>query len=104
MKRLNKENINRAISQFDILNDFLRPYHSHKTLKAGQLISNPFLLPKKQKTPSFNIYKNKKGHWRYYDFATGDYGDGFDLVMKLNKCDFKNALIIINEQLRLALN
>jgi KaiC/GvpD/RAD55 family RecA-like ATPase len=68
---------------------------------AGKNISNPF-LNKKQDTPSFNIHCALPSHeWRYKDFATGDDGSCFDLVMKLFNLTFIEALDRINADLNL---
>ncbi|MBK8352435.1 MAG: hypothetical protein IPL21_12340 [Saprospirales bacterium] len=92
------------VSSYDILNHYLSPYHNSGSLVQGKNISNPF-LPNKQKTPSFNIYtSNQNKEWRYKDFATGDDGSCFDLVMKLHKISFTDALEIINRDLCLFLD
>ena len=99
---LTKENILNKIDLQDAFNHYLQPYHNRGILKQGNHISNPF-LPNKQKTPSFNIYKAGSDNWRFKDFATGDEGSIFDLVMKLKQCDFKEALVIINQDFSLNL-
>lgn len=91
-----KEYILENISEKDIFDHFLKPFHNFPKLKQGQNISNPF-LSEKQKTPSFNIYENT-GRWKYKDFATGDYGDCWQLIMKLNKLNFNQSLdLVMNE-------
>ena len=96
---ISKESILAKVSSYDILNHYLSPYHNSGSLVQGKNISNPF-LPNKQKTPSFNIYtSNKNNEWRYKDFATGDDGSCFDLVMKLHKISFSDALEIIDRDL-----
>jgi KaiC/GvpD/RAD55 family RecA-like ATPase len=90
MKR--SENILDKVDSFEILNRYLKPYHNFNTLQKGKNISNPFLSTK-QKTPSFNIYQPKtSSHWKFKDFATGDSGNCFELVMRLYSLDFKEAL------------
>jgi len=81
-----------------LINKILAPFHSKGTLRQGEQISNPF-LSKKQNTPSFNIYKSSKGDWRFKDFATGDSGDVFSLIMKLNNISFKDALAFFKKEL-----
>lgn len=67
-------------------------------------MSNPFLSDK-QNTPSFNIFNSSQSNeWRYKDFATGDEGSCFDLVMKLSKVSFSESLEIINRDLCLLLD
>lgn len=83
---------------YDLINKILAPFHSKGSLKQGEQISNPF-LSKKQKTPSFNIYKSSKGDWRFKDFATGESGDVFSLIMRLKNISFKDALSFIKKEL-----
>ena len=101
---ISKESILAKVSSYDILNHYLLTYHNSGSLVQGKNISNPF-LPDKQKTPSFNIYEsNQSKEWRYKDFATGEDGSCFDLVMKLHKISFTDALEIINRDLCLFLD
>jgi hypothetical protein len=59
-----------------------------KVTSAGFFINNPF---RNERSPSNSLYWNKKNNtWR--DFGSGEYGDVIDLYMKLNGCDFKEAL------------
>ena len=90
---LNKDVILGKLSSYDILFHYLKPFHGNKELKKGTLISNPF-LPMKQKTPSFNVY-DASNEWRFKDFATGDEGSCFDLVMRLNRVTYIESLRII---------
>tara|TARA_R110002049_G_scaffold290607_1_gene474067 strand:+ start:648 stop:2708 length:2061 start_codon:yes stop_codon:yes gene_type:complete len=90
MKR--SERILSKIDSYDILNHYLKSYHNYGELSKGKNISNPF-LSEKQKTPSFNIFPSKNSdQWKYKDFATGDKGNCFNLVMRLFNLDFKEAL------------
>ena len=102
---ISKEQILSKVSAYDILNHYLKPYNNNShALKAGKNISNPF-LPEKQKTPSFNIYQSTNSDgWRFHDFATGDNGSCFDLVMKLNNVSFPEAIQMINHDLSLMLD
>ncbi len=100
---LTKENVLQKIDLQDAFNHYLQPYHNRGILKQGKHISNPF-LSNKQKTPSFNIYKTGSNNWRFKDFATGDEGSIFDLVMRLKQCDFREALIMINQDFSLNLS
>ena len=95
-EQYNKNEILSKIDSYEAMNMYLKPYHQNGSLKQGQLISNPF-LSRKQKTPSFNIYNSSNGTWRYKDFATEDDGDIIDLVVKLKRVGFKEALRIISE-------
>lgn len=100
---LTKENILHRVGTYDILNHYLLPYHNKACLRKGELISNPFIFPDKQQTPSFNIYPASNGHWYYKDFATEDQGSAFDLVMELRMCRFHEALEVINQDFQLGL-
>jgi hypothetical protein len=101
---ITKEDILAKVNSYDILNHYLLPYHKENKLLAARNISNPF-LPEKQNTPSFNIFPAMgSGEWRYKDFATGDDGSCFDLVMKLFNLSFPDALAKINSDLTLMLD
>jgi KaiC/GvpD/RAD55 family RecA-like ATPase len=96
---ITKEKILEKVNSYHILNHYLQPYNNNMRLIAGKNISNPF-LPNKQNTPSFNIFPGLPDHeWRYKDFATGDEGSCFDLVMKLKNLSFPEALETINHDL-----
>jgi archaellum biogenesis ATPase FlaH len=100
---ISKEQILQKISSYDILSFYLKNYHNLPKLETGKNISNPF-LPEKQKTPSFNIHCALPSHeWRYKDFATGDEGSCFDLVMKLYNLSFPEAIKKINDDFNLNL-
>jgi len=48
---------------------------------------------KNEKTPSMCVFiDQKKNSYRYKDFSSGNYGNGFDLVTKLFNIDFKDAV------------
>ena len=101
---ITKEDILAKVNSYDILNHYLLPYHKENKLLAARNISNPF-LPEKQNTPSFNIFPAKgTGEWRYNDFATGDSGSCFDIVMKLRNLSFPEALNTINVDMNLFLD
>ena len=101
---ITKENILAKVNSYDILNHYLLPYHKENKLIAARNISNPFLA-EKQDTPSFNIFPSMgSGEWRYKDFATGDDGSCFDLVMKLKNLSFPEALNTINADMNLFLD
>lgn len=99
-----KEDLLAKVTSYDILNHYLQPYHNSGRLLAAKNISNPFQA-EKQETPSFNIFPTMgTGEWRYKDFATGDDGSCFDLVMKLFNISFPEALQKINSDLTLLLD
>jgi hypothetical protein len=104
MDIISKKNILNMVSSHSIMMKYLQPYYNGINLKSGQRISNP-ILSDKQKTPSFNIYKcQNNDKWRYKDFATGDEGSEFDLVMALFHLDFRSALRKINSDFTLGLD
>ncbi|MDX2359560.1 MAG: bifunctional DNA primase/helicase [Crocinitomicaceae bacterium] len=93
------ENISKAqtLAHLDVekaFEQYLRPFFGNAGPKPGLNISNPF-QSKKQKTPSFNYYKTPTNEWRFNDFSTDDSGDVFELVKRLNHCDFNEAKSII---------
>ena len=99
-----KEDLLAKVTSYDILNHYLQPYHNSGRLLAAKNISNPFQA-EKQETPSFNIFPTMEtGEWRYKDFATGDDGSCFDLVMKLFNISFPEALQKINSDFTLLLD
>jgi len=99
-----KEDLLAKVTSYDILNHYLQPYHNGGRLLAAKNISNPFQA-EKQETPSFNIFPTMgTGEWRYKDFATGDDGSCFDLVMKLFSLSFPEALQKINSDFTLMLD
>lgn len=99
-----KEDLLAKVTSYDILNHYLQPYHNSSRLLAAKNISNPFQA-EKQETPSFNIFPTMgTGEWRYKDFATGDDGSCFDLVMKLFNISFPEALQKINSDFTLLLD
>lgn len=74
------------ISEWEIFRRYLG-----SNIKPGKCIVSPL---RDDKNPSFNIFRTRQGKWRYNDFG-GDHGDCFDLVRKLYRVDFKDALGII---------
>ena len=99
-----KQDILAKVSSYDIFDYYLKPYHNFGNLLAAKNISNPFQADK-QETPSFNIFPTMgTGEWRYKDFATGDDGSCFDLVMKLFNLSFVEVLAKINSDFTLMLD
>lgn len=97
---ITKDSILSATSSFEILNHYLSRFNqSGNRMIPGKHISNPFLSDQ-QKTPSFNIYySHNSREWRFKDFATGDDGSCFDLVMRLTNLNFSDALQRINSDM-----
>jgi hypothetical protein len=67
------------------------------TLYSGMSISSPFYT---DKNPSFALYYNK-GKYSFYDFKLQIHGDCVDLVKRLYKTSFKEAVYIIAKELNL---
>lgn len=65
--------------------------------KPSKNFQNPFR--EKQETVSFNIYRHENGTWMFHDFATGDKGSGFDLVMRLQNLSYGEAVQRIAQDL-----
>lgn len=69
--------------------------------QLGRNFQNPFLT-EKQQTPSFNVSLDGTGHCRFKDFATGDTGDCFDLVVRLHGLNqAKDAVAYIEHEFNL---
>ncbi|NTU69210.1 hypothetical protein HGB13_00030 [bacterium] len=58
---------------------------------AGFFIHNPL---REERSPSNSLHWNKKTN-KWNDYGTGEYGDGIDLIMKINKCGLNEACKII---------
>ncbi|WP_396170153.1 AAA family ATPase [Flavobacterium sp.] len=96
---ISKEIILSKVSSYEILSYYLQPYYGKGSLIAGKNFSNP-LISVQQETPSFNVFPDTAtGVWRFKDFATGDSGSCFDLVMKLHNLSFQEALEKIYDEL-----
>lgn len=92
------------LSRYDVLlrTDNGRAVFQHylgQEPKAGRTFQNPFV--DKQQTPSFNLYPNEAGEWRYKDFATPDEGCWLDFVMQLHGLGVPDALYRIVQDLGL---
>lgn len=85
-KTLNPENLLSRLSKEAIFRAFINtPFTLEKP------ISSPL---REDNNPSFVVFEGKRG-LMYYDFATGERGDCFQLVKELYKCNFDEALKII---------
>jgi len=60
-------------------------------LSNGFFMNNPF---RNERSPSNSLAWDKKTN-RWTDFGSGEYGDSIDLVMAMNKCDFREACKIL---------
>jgi hypothetical protein len=68
---------------FEVYNHYLGQFYRSGTMEPRVNISNPFILPRKQETPSFNVFRAYDGQFIYNDFATGDKGNCVALAMKI---------------------
>ncbi|RPA66893.1 hypothetical protein EF405_19105 [Cyclobacteriaceae bacterium YHN15] len=68
---------------FEVFKHYLGQFYKSGTIEQKEKISNPFILPRKQVTPSFNVFRALDGQFIYNDYATGDTGDCVTLTMKL---------------------
>jgi hypothetical protein len=82
-----------GVSDYQILQHYLQPYHNHAELKVGVNIQNPFILDPQQ-TPSFGIGRGveDKNDFIYNDFATGNKGTAVNLVMEMFGLTFPQAI------------
>tara|TARA_A100001011_G_scaffold91037_1_gene95690 strand:- start:2455 stop:3582 length:1128 start_codon:yes stop_codon:yes gene_type:complete len=72
---LNDEEILGRISCLDIFS-----YYIGKDFKLGKAIRSPL---RKDKSPSFTIFKHNSGRYFYKDFSTGETGDCFTFLVKM---------------------
>ncbi|HVZ38513.1 MAG TPA: AAA family ATPase [Candidatus Kapabacteria bacterium] len=69
---------------FAIFEQYLAQHFPGGRIEEGRHISNPF-LGTPQHTPSFNVYRDSGGIWRFKDFAHSDCsGDCFELAARVN--------------------
>ena len=45
-----------------------------------------------ERNPSFKIYRDENGKWRFHCFGCSAHGDAVDFIQRLHSLDFKNAL------------
>lgn len=68
---------------YEVFQYYLGSFYKNGRVVPGKNISNPFLLPHKQETPSFNVFRAYDDQIVYNDFATLDKGDCVSLAMKI---------------------
>ncbi len=97
---ISKTELLAKVDSYTILNHYLAPYHKEERVRQGVNFQNP-LIDYEQDTPSFNLYCDlKDGHsWKFKDHATGDFGDCFELVMRLFNLSFPDAISKIHQDL-----
>jgi len=64
-------------------------YYLDKEVKINKPISSPL---RKDKHPSWSLYRSKNGILKYRDFATGESGNIINLVQKLYELNYGQAL------------
>lgn len=73
-----------------LVNDYyIYCYYLGKEIKVNKPISSPF---RKDKHPSWSLYRNKRGILIYKDFATGESGNVVNLVQALFELKYHEAL------------
>ncbi|CAN1570377.1 Archaeal primase DnaG/twinkle, TOPRIM domain [Spirosomataceae bacterium] len=97
---ITKDDLLLMVNSYDILNYYLSPYHKMEKIRQGVNFQNP-LIDIEQDTPSFNIYCDLRDshQWKFKDHATGDFGDCFELVMRLFNLSFPDAISKIQQDL-----
>lgn len=78
-------NFDEVIQQrsLEVFSHYLGKYYKSGYVEEKVYISNPFILPEKQKTGSFNVFKATDGHYIYKDHKTGECSDCVTLTMKM---------------------
>jgi len=92
-KQLNKENILKQVSEYDIYKYYLNE------VPLNTVISSPF---RKDKNPSFGIFYSKYNELAFNDYKLGA-GNCFNFVMMMNNVNYFEALSIINQIFNLEL-
>jgi len=54
------------------------------------------------KNPSFSIFKDNQGYWRFNCFSCGEKGDAISFVQKVENCGFLEALRLLAERFSLS--
>lgn len=86
LSNLNDKYILSRISELDIFR-FYEP-----KLELGRVICSPL---RKDKSPSFGLFRSIGGGIRYKDFSSGEVGNCFNFVKTLFGCNYNEALQII---------
>ncbi len=99
MEHLKSEILRRTNNGLDIFR-----YYIPDIAKQGTSKNFMAVFRDDGKTPSANVFLNKqKNSWLYKDFVNGETLNPFDFVMKYCRCDFKQALDMIQKDI-LSLN
>lgn len=70
----------------------LYQYYSNYTIKIGRIMHSPL---RKDKTPSFGIFKGSSGKLLFKDHGTGDCGDVITFISKLHNISYTQALRMV---------
>jgi hypothetical protein len=91
---LNKVNVLKKVSDSDIYQHFIGVYPT-----TGCLILSPL---RQDRSPTLSFYvSGVKMKWK--DFATGEYGDVFDMLQKMYNTTMYGTLCLINDRMKLGL-
>jgi len=91
------------VTTYDILEFYTRDYRKNRVLKPMDNFQNP-LISRTQQTPSFNIsFWHQTRRYYYKDYATGQSGSAFDLVMEMYNLTLEEACNKINQDMNLGI-
>lgn len=91
--KVTKEEILKRVSAYDIF-----AYYLGYSPELGRCYSSPF---RKDRNPSFNVYKPRLLDYRFRDFGNGYNGDCFEFVSNLHCLSFWDTLNKINKDMHL---
>lgn len=92
---LTKEEILARVSEKDIFDHYLGYY-----AEPNKMYISPF---RRERRPSFNIFRNNNGGLRFKDFGNGYHGDFIEFVSLLHHTSYINTLKLINRDLKLGI-
>jgi len=93
-KPLTMQNIRKIVSDADIIHQFTGVYP-----RSGILVLSPL---RQDSTPTVSFFQ-RGGKMCYKDFATGEFGDAFDMVSGMYGVSITESLHIINQKMNLGL-
>src|SRR5208283_5458458 len=88
---LSVESILERITEYDIYK-----YYIGDAFKLGRIMHSPL---REDKNASFGIFKGRNGRLLYKDLATGSTGNCIQFVAELQKCSYRDAILIISKDL-----
>lgn len=92
---LTRDNILNRVSEYHVF-----AYYLGFNFTIGKAFTSPF---RKDKTPSFCVFRTTSNNLMYKDFATGDTGDMFSLIERKYGLNFYSTLLQINKDFNLKL-